>query len=108
MQPISFRRRHLVTTEFEDNRSLKWNAIVNATTKKMQLTLLISRYESHHGLKKIRSTFSENKNGKFICDIEIRMPATKTDDKRIQIFIVRKAESKLDILLFAVRLSTWS
>ena len=114
MQSISFRRGHLVTTEFEDNRSLKWHAIVNdkwpflATTKKMQLTLLISRYESHHGLKKIRSTFSENKNGKFICDIEIRMPATKTDDKRIQIFIVRKPERKLDILLFAVRLSTWS
>ena len=59
-------------------------------------------------VEKIRSTLSEYKNGKFISGIEIRMPATKTDDKRIQIFIVRKAESKLDILLFAVRLSTWS
>ena len=29
MQQISFRRGHLVTTEFEDNRGLKWHAIVN-------------------------------------------------------------------------------
>lgn len=38
-------------------------------------------------------------------EIEIRMPTTETDDKRIQIFnfSVRKAERrKLDILLFAV------
>ena len=74
----------------------------------MQLTLLISRYESHHGLKKLDPLSLNKKTGNLFPDIEIRMPATKTDDKRIHIFIVRKAESKLDILLFAVRLSTWS
>ena len=49
--------------------------------------------------------FSKNKNEKLTSEIEIRMPTTETDDKRIQIFSfsVRKAERrKLDILLFAV------
>ena len=41
-------------------------------------------------------------------DFEIKMSAKETDDKRFQSFlktIVRKTESKLDILLFAVRIN---
>ena len=59
----------------------------------------------HYRLKKIRSTFSENRNGIFTSDIEIRMPTTKTD-KRIQIFTddcSKDRDCKLDILSFAVR-----
>ena len=62
--------------------------------------------QSHYRLKKIRSTFSENRNGIFTSDIEIRMPTTETDDKRIQIFTddcSKDRDCKLDILSFAVR-----
>ena len=45
---------------------------------------------------------------KFRADFEIKMSAKETDDKRFQFFlktIVRKTESKLDILLFAVSIN---
>ena len=62
----------------------------------------------HYRLKKIRSTFSENRNGIFTSDIEIRMPTTEIDDKRIQIFIYdcsKGRDCKLDILSFAMRIN---